>query len=135
MKRTIKRRMKIILTKHFCLNSKEKKTLFPKLSHRESLNMLRTGHVDYLIGLERPSWHPEKTEKAAGGGDLWIYKSIFGSTIGGSHPRVSERTTKSCHLYNVNYILSEPMQVDSPLQLQFCPERITKNVKELWTWI
>ena len=52
----------------------------------------RYSQVDVLIGYGHPSWHPVKSEKAPGGGDLWIHKSIFGVCVGGSHPNVREET-------------------------------------------
>ena len=57
--------------------------------------------VDYLIGLSQASWHPQRTQKARGGGDFWLWENSFGSCLGGSHPLVSSCTTRSDGLYTV----------------------------------
>ena len=48
------------------------KKLFPNISTKMISCLERESRVDVLIGLPHPSWHPERAEKAAGDGDLWI---------------------------------------------------------------
>ena len=57
--------------------------------------------VDYLIGLGKASWQPSRVEKAAGGGDFWLWQNEFGLCVGGSHPLVNSFTSRSNSLYTV----------------------------------
>ena len=57
--------------------------------------------VDYLIGLGKASWHPQRYLKAKLGGDFWIWTNKFGSCIGGSHPLISAHVRRSTSLYTV----------------------------------
>ena len=51
--------------------------LFPNLSHKFVNKLMRGDVVDFLIGMLHPSWHPDRAEKAGGGGDLWVYRGRF----------------------------------------------------------
>ena len=75
------------------------KQLFPNVIGAHALSV--DAEVDYLIGLEKASWQPERIEKAAGGGDFWIWGNSFGTCVGGSHPLVNSFTTRSNSLYTV----------------------------------
>ena len=79
------------------------KKLFPNISDK-SVRMLQRGDsVEVLIGMCKPSWHPERVEKANGGGDFWKWRGKFGSCLGGSHPHIKEETRKSDKLFHVNH--------------------------------
>ena len=75
------------------------KKLFPNVpgAHR----MCGANQVDYLIGLGKASWQPQRFLQASGGGDFWIWKNQFGSCIGGSHPLVGSYVTRYDSLYMV----------------------------------
>ena len=77
---------------------KQLKQLFPNCPTRHRL--ART-QVDYLLGLDNRSWHPERITEVKGGGDLWLYKNRFGKCLGGSHPMVAGRIKKSAGMYTV----------------------------------
>ena len=53
------------------------KRLFPDTPVSTLQRLERGKQVDVLVGIGHPSWHPERYEKAPGGGDLWIYKGIL----------------------------------------------------------
>ena len=46
------------------------KQLFPNIIGAHSMS--GAAKVDYLIGLSQASWHPQRTQKARGGGDFWL---------------------------------------------------------------
>ena len=75
------------------------KQLFPNVIGAHALSV--NAEVDYLIGLDKASWQPERIEKAAGGGDFWMWGNSFGTCVGGSHPLVNSFTTRSNSLYMV----------------------------------
>ena len=58
--------------------------LFPNIKNPEA--PVGISNIDYLIGQSNPSWHPVKTQRAVGGGDLWLWENGFGRYIAGSHP-------------------------------------------------
>ena len=60
------------------------KEMFPDLIGGQKLS--EYSDVDYLIGLGKASWHPERLLRAKGGGDFWLWKNSFGVCLGGSHP-------------------------------------------------
>lgn len=82
------------------LNMSVVKSLFPRLTQKELLLLQRRDEVDYLIGYENPSWHPDK-EVRSSGGDFWLHRSRFGSCLGGSHPEIREDITLSAELFTV----------------------------------
>ena len=67
--------------------------------------------VDYLIGLGKASWQPQRIQKALGGGDMWLWENEFGTCIGGSHPLVNSFHTRSDSLYTVlkSIVLEDPV--------------------------
>ena len=82
------------------------KKLFPRVTGQELADLQRkVGGVDYLIGNRNPSWHPDKEVRAEGGGDLWLYRSLFGSCLGGNHSEVRETTARSKSIFVVNRVL------------------------------
>ena len=69
--------------------------LFPHIkAEKEKRKLIGTTQVDYLIGINKASWLPEKVAKASGGGDFWLWENQFGSCVGGSHPLLGEGVTK-----------------------------------------
>ena len=86
------------------INSQILHKLFPRLSWERINDMTRSNVVDFLIGILHPSWHPEKTVRASGGGDCWLFEGLFGSCVGGRHPKITERTLKSEEVFHVNHI-------------------------------
>ena len=103
--------------------------IFPHLSERDLHNLKRLDHVDVLIGMPHPSWHPERAEQARGGGDFWLYRGRFGASIGGRYPGIVEGTQKSDDLFHVNHTYHvsalSKRQVTSH-ELEFCPARVRK---------
>ena len=56
--------------------------LFPHIkSEKEKRKLIGTTQVDFLIGINKASWLPEKVVKASGGGDFWLWKNQFGSCV------------------------------------------------------
>ena len=95
---------------------------FPQVSDKLIHQLQRKSRVDVLIGLPHPSMHPERSVRAKGGGDFWIYKGQFGSCVGGRHPQLMEETRKSQDLFVVNhYTKSTPSNI--PHELEYCPHR------------
>ena len=95
---------------------------FPQVSDELIHQLQRKRQVDVLIGPPHPSLHPERTVRAKGGGDLWIYKGPFGSCVGGRHPQLSEETRKSQDLFVVNHhITATPTNISH--ELEYCPRR------------
>ena len=43
--------------------------LFPRLTKKELFKLQRLDILDYLLGYDHPSWHPEQQVKAISGGD------------------------------------------------------------------
>ena len=105
------------------------KRLFPHLSEA-NINMLqRHSDVNILLGIGHPSWHPDRTEKARGGGDFWIYRGKFGSCVGGRHPEIKEETRKSDSLFvtvHKNFHISVQSLPSISHELEFCPLRSEK---------
>ncbi len=73
--------------------------LFPGLSRKMIDNLQRADVVDVLIGLLHPSMHPERKQRAKGGGDFWIYEGRFGSCVGGQHPQLMEETCRAENVF------------------------------------
>ena len=63
--------------------------------------MCSNSRVDYLIGLSKASWQPQRMIKAELGGYFWIWGNVFGNCLGGSHPLVNSRVSRSDSLYTV----------------------------------
>ena len=98
--------------------------LFPNVIGAHSMSGV--AKVDYLIGLSQASWHPQRTQKACGGGDFWLWENAFGSSLGGSHPLVDSYTNRSDSLYTVlkTVVHNEPF-ADS-LKIPSCSAFSTK---------
>ena len=64
------------------IGEKRLKKLFPHLPGKTLRTLLRGRVVQVLIGALHPSWHPDKVERARGGGDFWIWRGKFGSCVG-----------------------------------------------------
>ena len=75
------------------------KKLFPDIIGAHT--MTGASSVDYMIGLGKASWQPQRLQKALGGGDFWLWGNEFGTCVGGSHPLVNSFTTRSDTLYTV----------------------------------
>ena len=73
--------------------------LFPQVQGAGRLASLQ--EVDYLIGLRKASWHPDKREKAGFGCDFWIWGNNFRSCLGGSHPLIRSYHQRSSSLNTV----------------------------------
>ena len=104
------------------------KELFPNLSEQQIRVLQRADDVDVLIGAGHASWHPERVERAKGGGDLWRYRGKFGECLGGSYLGITGGTSKSSDLFHVNYsyhvaATSHANQIASH-ELEFCPQRV-----------
>ena len=67
----------------------------------------RPEKVDFLIGNNYPSWQPMRGQRAEGGGDCWLMHNVFGSCVGGVHPRLTEYSERSM----VSYIKVEVSEV------------------------
>ena len=98
--------------------------LFSHMSPEKVQTLLRGEHVDFLIGMEHPSWHPSKIERAEGEGDLWVWSGWFGSCVGGSHPEIEENTRKSDALFTVNHVRPRSIQHPSSHELEYCENRV-----------
>ena len=103
--------------------------LFPHLSEKAICSLQRGTHVDFLIGMSHPSWHPERAEKARHGGDFWLYRGRFGSCVGGRHKEIKEGTRRSDNLFTSvhqsYYVATQPLpshQLYSH-ELEFCLQR------------
>ena len=111
------------------ISSTKLRKFFPRSSDK-LIELLRRGSVvDFLIGMLHPSWHPDRAEKAAGGGDLWIYRGRFGACVGGRHPEINERTRRSEGLFNVNHTYFTDVSV-APFpshELEYCPARMLER--------
>ena len=106
--------------------------LFPHVSDESIRSLLRGDCVDVLIGISHPSWHPERVEKAKGGGDFWLYRGKFGACVGGRYQGMKEGTHRSKSLFSVNqsfHIVSHPLLPDQSVshELEYCPKRVNKS--------
>ena len=99
--------------------------LFPSVvgAHK----MCGTQSVDYLIGLSKASWQPERTLKAEGGGDFWIWENQFGSCIGGSHPWVGSYIARSDNLYTVLKVVETDSIYNNSLKIPTCSSYQVKS--------
>ena len=92
--------------------------LFPSVIGAQ--RMCVAGPVDYLIGLSKASWQPQRTIKAEGGGDFWIWENGFGSCIGGSHPWVGNYISRSDNLYTVLKVVETESIYTESLKIPTC---------------
>ena len=102
------------------------KRLFPHLSNDFISQLQRGVTVDFLIGMLHPSWHPERAEKAKGGGDFWVWRGRFGACVGGRHREMREQTPKSENLIikvHQSYHVAATQIQESSHELAFCPRR------------
>ena len=111
------------------INLNKIKLLFPHLSHAQCRKLARMNHVDVLIGMQHPSWHPDRAEKAKGAGELYVYRGDFGDCIGGCHPDIVDQTQKSDSLFTVVHSYHQVEVKDrQPAgyshHLEFCPSRV-----------
>ena len=106
------------------------KKFFPHLPHDFVSKLLRRSKVDFLIGMKHPSWHPDKAERSQEGGDIWLYRGIFGTCVGGRHPNINEETRRSDSLFSVNFVYHANVNrvEEVPHSLVFCPERVAHYV-------
>ena len=101
------------------------KELFPHLTDQMIKILQRGEDVDILMGIGHLSWHPERVERAKGGGDFWICRGKFGSCLGGRYPGIVEKTYKSDSLFHVNQTYHAVTTRKDPQshQLEFCKGR------------
>ena len=83
--------------------------------------------VDYLIGLGKASWQPQRVQKALMGGDFWIWENRFGTCVGGSHPMVTSFTSRSDNLYTVLKVITEEVSDLEQLRIPTCSAFLAKN--------
>ena len=103
--------------------------LFPQLDNKTISCLLRAANVDVLIGASHPSWHPERAERARAGGDLWLFRGLFGVCVGGRHSLIREETRRSDALFTVNHtyhVNSRPLDSIGSHAFEFCPNRVTQ---------
>ena len=92
--------------------------LFPNVNGVHKMG--GAGQVDYLIGLGKASWQPERFMQASGGGDFWIWRNKFGSCVGGSHPLVGNFVDRSESLYTVLKVIEAGSIYDDSLKIPTC---------------
>ena len=92
--------------------------LFPNVNGVHKMG--GAGQVDYLIGLGKALWQPERFVQASGGGDFWIWRNKFGSCVGGSHPLVGNFVDRSDNLYTVLKIIEAGSIYDDSLKIPTC---------------
>ena len=98
--------------------------LFPDIKGAHT--MTGASRVDYMIGLGKASWQPQRIQKALGGGDFWLWGNEFGTCVGGSHPLVHSLTTRSDSLYTVMKTLVQQDGVYDSLRIPTCSALTTK---------
>ena len=111
------------------------KALFPHIPYNQAQKLTRLSHVDVLIGMQHPSWHPERAERAKGGGDFWLYRGMFVSCIGGRHLEIIDTTQKSKNLFTVVHTYHVQVENRHKLEgyshhLEFCPSRVLQYVSD-----
>ena len=100
------------------LSREHMKKLFPHVIGCHKLT--GAAEVDYLIGLGKASWQPQRVERAQGGGDFWLWENKFGSCVGGSHPLVGGSITRSDSLYTVLHVAQAEEQFKSSQRIPSC---------------
>ena len=101
------------------------KRLFPTVIGAHKLCGAST--VDYLIGLGKVSWQPQRGLKAEEGGDFWMWQNKFGCCIGGSHPLVGSYVARSDSLYTVLKVVSTDSVFADSLRIPTCSSFLTKS--------
>ena len=101
------------------------KEMFPNLLG--GYKVVGRGPVDYLIGLCKASWQPQRVVRAEGGGDFWLWENQFGICVGGSHPAIGSSTTRSDALFTVLNTMVVSAEKENSLKIPSC---IGKNVKK-----
>ena len=102
--------------------------LFLQLVVKTIQSLLRSAHVDMLIGAKHQSWHPERVEPAVREDiDLRLHNRRFGVCTGGRHQMIKETNRKSDSLFHVNHmfhvIVHSPNLITSHERV-FCPDRV-----------
>ena len=98
--------------------------LFPEVIGAQK--MCVNSRVDYLIGLSKASWQPQRMIKAELGGDFWIWGNVFGNCIGGSHPLVSSHISRSDNLYTVLKVVDSNSIYTESFKIPTCTSFQTK---------
>ena len=94
------------------------KKLFPDLVGGHTLS--GATKVDYLIGLGKASWQPQRVQQGLGGGDFWLWRNEFGTCVGGSHPWIDSFTSRSDALYTVLKTVVQDTLVADSLRIPTC---------------
>ena len=103
--------------------------LFPTV--QGGYKMCGATKVDYLIGMSKASWQPEKVVRAQGGGDLWIWRNQFGSCVGGSHPAITSSVTRNDSLFVDIHVLFVNQVVEDSMKIPTClATSVTKVAKD-----
>ena len=92
--------------------------LFPSI--KGGYRMCGAETVDYLIGLGKASWQPQRSVKAVGGGDFWVWQNQFGSCVGGSHPLVGNYVSRSDSLFTVLKVVDAKSILNQSLTIPTC---------------
>ena len=100
------------------LGKEQMNKLFPTV--QGGYKMCGATEVDYLIGMSKASWQPEKVVRAQGGGDLWIWRNQFGSCVGGSHPAITSSVTRNDSLFVDIHVLFINQVVEDSLKFPTC---------------
>jgi len=83
--------------------------------------------VDYLIGLSKASWQPQRMLKSEGGGDFWMWQNNFGTCIGVSHPWVGTYVTRSDTFYTVLKVIETNSVYTDSLRVPTCSSYLVKS--------
>ena len=94
------------------------KKLFPNVVG--AYKMCGASEVDYLIGISKASWLPQRNIKATGGGDFWIWGNGFGNCVGGSHPLVGNVVSRSENMYTVLKVVEVDRLYSDSLKIPSC---------------
>ena len=94
--------------------------MFPKLTDYNDL--VGTDTVDYLIGIDKASWHPEIYMMTRGGGDFWLYENRFGKCLGGYHPWIAREQQKAKGVYTFLNSLYVNKIVENSLSVPTCSQ-------------
>ena len=106
------------------LNMDMLRELFPSLSEPELMKLIRMKNVDFLMGLSHPSWHPEKAERARTvEGDLWVFRSRFGTCVAGSHPDLKDKRDVIGSVHSVLHVYKAEVLESEIHDFEFCPKR------------
>ena len=98
--------------------------MFPDIVGGHKLSGATT--VDYLIGLSKASWQPQRIQKALCGGDFWLWENRFGTCVGGSHPMVNSFTHRSDSIYTVLKVVTDEIVQGSDFRIPTCSALATK---------